>query len=492
MSELIKLEGILKRFPGVIALKDINLDIGHGESVAIVGENGAGKSTLIKVLSGAYQPDSGSITVDGQTFKKLTPAQSIAVGVAVIYQELNYLNYLTIAENIFLGSLPKKLGLVDYAKLKENSAGIQKLIGLDHLDPFTPVSELSVAEKQLIEIARAYSRNAKLIIMDEPTSALNEDETEKLFDVIHSLVENGKSVIYVSHKLEEINSVASRVIVMRDGEKVFEGPLPDTQRPEIIKHMVGHSIENLYPVEKKQTGDEVLTVKDFCSNKLQNVTLNVRKNEIVGIYGLMGSGMTDFPLELFSGKMTSGSVTVDKKEVVLKNPDDSIKAGLALVPGERKTEGIITLQSVCANISVVTLDKWKNGPLISRHKEEEVANKWVEDLSIKTPSIHTDVGSLSGGNQQKVVFAKWAIANPKVFLMIDPTKGVDVGAKVDIYKEMEALCSQGCGILVACSELPELLGIANRVYVMHEGKIVAEYEGDRLTKDNVVKSAIGE
>ena len=487
------MKGIVKEFPGVTALRSVDLSVDKGEVLAVIGENGAGKSTLIKIIAGAYSATKGTMYFDGKEIKNLNPEMAIKLGVAVIYQELNYLGFLTVAENIFLGHLPKKRGAVDWTTLRNDSLKIQALVGLGHLDPMTPVEMLSTAEKQLLEIGRAYARNLKLIIMDEPTSALNEEETHRLFDLIANLKEAGKSVIYITHKLDEIYAVASRVVVLRDGETVYEGMLSDTPKEAIIRYMVGREISDMYPIEMRPLGEPVLEVENLNNSKIHDVSLNVRQGEIVGLYGLMGCGASEIGKTVFGAmRCRSGTIKVGGKEVRIQGPVDAIHSGIAYVPSERKTEGLAINQSVKANFSMVTLGSYRTGPFISEKKETEGINYWVKQLNIKTPSVHTIAESLSGGNQQKVVFAKWSAAKPRVFIMDDPTKVVDVGAKVEIYKAIEALSNQGCGTLVIGSELPELIGICDRIYVVHEGRITGECVGDEITQENIIKYAIGE
>jgi len=492
-NSLLIMKGIVKEFPGVKALQNVDFEINKGEVVAVIGENGAGKSTLIKIIAGAYTPTKGEIYFEGKKVEKQSPQAAISRGIAVIYQELNYLNYLSLAENIFLGHLPRKRNRIDWKTLKKKSMEIQKLVGLDHLDPFTPVEKLSTAEKQLLEIARSYARNLKLIIMDEPTSALNEEETQKLFGLIDQLKKSGKSVIYITHKLDEIYAVASRAVVMRDGQVVYKGLLSESPKEVIIHHMVGREISDMYPIEPREITDKVLEVSNLNSDKLKDVSFYVRKGEIVGLYGLIGCGSSEIVRSIFGAlKTKSCEIKVNGQQQSIHSPVDAIKAGLSYVPSERKTEGLILMHSVRSNFSIATLGQYRKGLFLSEKKESEAANRWIKQLNIKTPSVETIVESLSGGNQQKVVFAKWCAKDPSVFIMDEPTKGVDVGAKIEIYKAMEAQCKKGCGVLVVGSELPELIGICDRIYVVYNGTINGEFTGDEITQKNIIKCAIGE
>lgn len=493
MKETLRLERIVKKFPGVVALDHVNLKLAAGEVLALAGENGAGKSTLIKIISGAYQADEGDIYFNGTKMGKYTPKEAIDKGIAVIYQELSYMQYMSIAENIFLGNLPKEKGCIDYKKLGENSRKVQEEVGLGHLDPFTKVQFLSTAEKQLLEIARAYARNANVLILDEPTSALNEEETKILFDIVRNLQKEGKSVIYISHKLDEIFEICTDIQIMRDGKKVYEGKMDSISKDQIISEMVGRNIDDMYPVSERTIGDKVIEIKNLNYKFLKDISLAVRQGEIVGLYGLMGSGCSETLEALFGARKADfEEYLIDGKEVQISSPADAIRAGLAYTPGERKTEGLILVQSVMENISTVTLKNYRKGPFLNLRKERTIADRWIKTLNIKTPSPDTPVSSLSGGNQQKVILSKWLDNNPKLFLLNEPTKGIDVGAKVEIYKQIEDICKRKCGVLLVTSDLPELLGICDRVYILHEGVLVKEIDKNEMTKENVLKYALGE
>lgn len=490
---LLEMRGITKRFPGVVALNNVSLTIHSGEVLAVVGENGAGKSTLIKIMSGAYQQDEGQVLFEGHDEGKLIPARALELGITAIYQELTNVKGMSIAENIYLGSQPRKGAFIDYKKLYAQSRDIQNEVGLGYLSPETLLGKLSTAEQQLVEIGRAYSKTLKVIIMDEPTSALNQEETEKLFAIIRKLRDMGKGIIYISHKLDEVFEIADRVQVLRNGESIYEGAIADTDRESIINSMCGRELKDMYPVSKRELGDVVFEVKNLSDGFLDNVSLNVRKHEIVGLYGLMGSGCSEI-LECAFGKRRckTGQFFVNGEEVKIQQPQDAMSAGIAYVPAERKREGLIIGHSVLNNLTIVTLKDFVGRFFLNLKKERKTATGWVENYRIKTPSLNTRVSSLSGGNQQKIVISKWVAMKPKVFMLNDPTKGIDVGAKVEIYKDVERLCKAGCSVLYVAAELPELLGIADRVYVLHEGKLVGEFTGDEITQKNIVKSAIGE
>lgn len=491
---LLKLEAITKQFPGVKALDSVDLDVRFGEVHAIVGENGAGKSTLIKIVSGAYTNDSGTIEFDGEKIGALTPHISLEKGISVIYQELSYLPTMSIAENIYIGRHHKKKNrTVDYKALFENSRRMQALVGLEHYPPSTEVRMLSTAEKQLIEIARAQVRDMKLLILDEPTSALNEEEIHRLFAIIHKLRAQGCGVIYITHKMDEIFKIADRVTVMRDGRRILTEDMANISRADIIKAMVGREIREFYPISPHGVGDVLLEIENLSSGILKDVSFRAHKGEILGFYGLMGCG-SERAMECVFGKvpMEKGVIKVDGKRVKVRSPRDAIRHKIAYAPGERKTEGLMLIQPVRVNISCVTLSKVKKNGLLNLKLERSMASRWIKQLRIKTPSPEMPISSLSGGNQQKVVLAKWMENQPRVFLLNEPTKGVDVGAKTEIYMQMEEICRNGATVVFITSDLPELLAISDRVYVFHEGTITGEIVRKDLTQENVAKKAIGE
>ncbi len=490
---LLEMKGITKRFPGVIALNNVDLKVNSGEVLAIVGENGAGKSTRIKIMSGAYQQDEGQVFFEGKDEGKMVPAHALQLGITAIYQELTNVKGLSIAENIYLGAQPLKKGFIDYKKLYADSARIQEEVGLGYLHPSTLLGKLSTAEQQLVEIGRAYSKNLKVIIMDEPTSALNQEETDKLMDIIRKLRAEGKGIIYISHKLDEVFTIADRVQVLRNGESIYTGDIKETTRDQIVTSMCGRELKDMYPVGKRELGNVVFEIKNLNDGFLKDVQINVRKHEIVGLYGLMGSGCSEILQCAFGAKhYDTGEFYVEGTKIDIHQPRDAQRAGLAYVPAERKREGLILAHPVLNNLTIVTLKDFVKGLFINLKEERKTAQKWINNYRIKTPSLDTPASSLSGGNQQKIVISKWVATKPKVFMLNDPTKGIDVGAKVEIYKDIEALCKLGCGVIYVAAELPELLGIADRVYVIHEGQVVAEYEGEEITQKNIVKSAIGE
>jgi ABC-type sugar transport system ATPase subunit len=491
----LKMEGIYKEFPGVVAVNMVDLEVRHGEVLALIGENGAGKSTMIKILSGAYSCDKGTIYVDGKEMGRYTPKQAIDSGISVIYQELNYLNYMSVAENIFIGNIPlkKKSRLVDYAELKRRSIEVQKMVGLEHIDPMTTMGQLSVSEKQLVEIGRAYARNVKILVMDEPTSALNDRECEKLFQLIDMLKKQGKAIIYISHKLDEVVRVSDRIQVMRDGRSVGVKNANDITKNEMVNMMVGRTITEMYPISKREIGEPLLEVRGMTNHFLKDVSFTLHKGEILGLFGLMGAGCDEIVRTLFGlMPLSSGEIFVDGKKVAIKSSKDAIKNGMAYVPSERKTEGLILMQSVKANIVLLQIDKLMKNFTVDKNRETELALEWSKKLNVKAPGIDTITESLSGGNQQKVVLAKWMLNKPKILILNEPTKGIDVGAKVEIYKLIEDFCKQGLGVIMVSSEMAEVMFTSDRVHVVYNGEIRAEFTKEEVTQEKILQRAMGE
>lgn len=490
---ILQMKKIVKQYPGVLALDQVDLEIKKSEVLAVIGENGAGKSTMMKVLSGAISMDSGEILLSGQTVPPDSiPKERMDLGIAIIYQELNYINEMTIAENLFIGSVPLKgpMKRVDYQKMKEESAELLCSFNLDY-DPFTLMKNLTVAEKQIIEILRAVSKDVKVLIMDEPTSSLNEVETKRLFDFIEDLKKNGVSIIYISHKLEEIFAIADRVQVMRDGKRVDVLEVGKTTTSKLVELMVGRSIVDMYPKEDTNITDEVLRVEKLSSGIARNVSFNVRKGEVLGFFGLVGSGRVE-TVEGLLGLKTSSSerIIIDGEDVEIKNPIDGKRQGIAYIPSDRKQDGLVLINSVKNNLTLTQVDELGRGFSMDSKKENEYCEKWIGKLGIKTPSKDTIIGSLSGGNQQKVVIAKWLLINPKVLIMNDPTRGIDVGAKVEIYKVMEELCREGISIIMVSSELPEVMGITDRMMVFADGGVVGEFKRSEYDQNKILHMAV--
>ena len=487
---VLEASGVCKSFPGVKALTDVSITLHRGEVVALLGENGAGKSTLIKVLSGIYQPDAGEIRMDGQSVRFGLPLQARDAGIGVIHQELNYVPTISIAENIFMGKLPKKHGFVDYRTMYAESSRILKKVGLE-LDPRIQISACAVAQKQLIEIAKVLSADARVLILDEPTSALNDVETNYLFDLIRRASEAGIAILYISHKLEELFAIADRVVVLRDGCVTGELNIRNTNKNELIARMVGRELTDLFPKTSNPIGDVALEVDHLTTEAFQDVSFKTHRGEIFGIYGLMGSGHQEIGAALF-GQIdhSAGSIRVCGKEIRIRQPMDAINNGLAYVPAERKTEGLVLNQSVEVNIASARYSRER--PFwLRRKKDAQSAQKWIEQLRIKTPSRDTVTESLSGGNQQKVILGKWLELSPDVFILNEPTRGIDVGSKSEIYRILNDLCADGKCVIIITSEMPELLSMSDEIMVMFEGRVSGYLKGSEATQEDVVRLAIG-
>ena len=492
MDKILEMHNIRKEFPGVKALDDVDLELMRGEILALLGENGAGKSTLMKILAGAIVADGGQIILEGENIQTKSPFEMLAKGISVVYQELNYLDDLTIAENIFIGNLPKtKFGAVDYKKLKMETRKLLELVGLEK-DPMMEVGCLSIAEKQIMEIAKALSKDSKVLVMDEPTSALNETEANHLFVLLKNFVKKGNSVIYISHKMEEIFEISNRVQVLRDGKNIGTRITQECSVAELVNMMVGRSISNMYPKKETLAGDVVLEIKDVSSACVRDVSFQVKAGEIVGMFGLLGSGRTEIVECLFGKRCVSnGEVYIDGEHVKIKNPASAIKAGIAYLPRERKSDGLLMLQDVKKNMTVVYQKKLRKLLQIDFKEEKRLSKLWVEKLNIKTPGINTPVESLSGGNQQKVAISKWLMNGPKILILNEPTRGIDVGAKVEIYKLIEELCENGMAIILISSETPEIMGISDRILVVHEGTITGEIKRKEFDQERIMHLAIG-
>ena len=487
---VLEASGVCKSFPGVKALTDVSITLHRGEVVALLGENGAGKSTLIKVLSGIYQPDAGEIRMDGKPVHFDLPLQARDAGIGVIHQELNYVPTISIAENIFMGKLPKKHGFVDYRTMYAESSRILKKVGLE-LDPRIQISACAVAQKQLIEIAKVLSADARVLILDEPTSALNDVETNYLFDLIRRASEAGIAILYISHKLEELFAIADRVVVLRDGCVTGELNIRNTNKNELIARMVGRELTDLFPKTSNPIGDVALEVDHLTTEAFQDVSFKTHRGEIFGIYGLMGSGHQEIGAALF-GQIdhSAGSIRVCGKEIRIRQPMDAINNGLAYVPAERKTEGLVLNQSVEVNIASARYSRER--PFwLRRKKDAQSAQKWIEQLRIKTHSRDTVTESLSGGNQQKVILGKWLELSPDVFILNEPTRGIDVGSKSEIYRILNDLCADGKCVIIITSEMPELLSMSDEIMVMFEGRVSGYLKGSEATQEDVVRLAIG-
>ena len=488
---VLKMEKITKQFPGVLALDNVSIDLKKGEVLGILGENGAGKSTLIKILAGNYIKDDGEIFIDGQKFEINNPGEAMASGIRVIYQELNTLNNLTVAENIFIGEQLVKTGLkiVDWKSMVKKSKIILESLNVD-LNPKAVMEDLSVSEKQVVEIAKALSKEAKILVMDEPTAALSEDDTKSLFRIIGTLKEKGVSIIYISHRLKEIFEITDRVTVLRDGKKVKTLVTGETNANELVSLMVGRDIKEMYPKREVPITEVVMEVKEMNAEGLKDISFELRKGEILGIFGLLGSGRTSLVKALFGANpIISGEIFIKGEKVSMKSPRKARDNKIGLVPLDRKIEGLALALGVKENITLANINELGKSFLINKRIEARKAEKWVNDLNIKTPGIDTEVNSLSGGNQQKVVLARWLESGSEVIILNEPTRGIDVGAKIEIYKLMQDLCEKGAAIIMVSSELPEILSIADRILVMSKGRFTEEYSKKEATEEKLLVAA---
>jgi len=492
---VLEVRGVSKRFPGVLALDKVSLSLGKGEIVAVLGENGAGKSTLMKILAGVQRADSGQVQMDGADVRIHSVEDALNHGVALIHQELNLADNLDVGANIFLGREPRRMGgLIDKRRIEAEASNYLKQVGLD-IDPNLLVSRLTIGRQQMVEIAKALSVDARVLIMDEPTSSLSQSEADQLFIVIKELARRGVSIVYISHRLGEVKTLADRVVVLRDGKNAGELQRDEISHDTMVHLMVGRDVSQFYPHEPHEPGEKVLEVRDLATpaHPTQRLSFSLRQGEIVGVSGLVGAGRTELLQTLFGvTPALSGQVLVDSKECQIKSPIEAIEAGLALVPEDRKQQGLILDMAIRENLSLATLVRDQKNGFLNHAKELEISAKMVKDLNVKTPSDEQIVRLLSGGNQQKVVLGKWLAQNPKILLLDEPTRGIDVGAKAEIYALMETLVKTGVAILFVSSEMEEILGMSDRTLVMHEGRITGELQRSELSEEAVMRLATGQ
>lgn len=496
---ILTLDDINKRFPGVHALKDVRFDMRAGEVHALLGENGAGKSTLIKIISGVHKPDTGVTKLDGQVMRFNSPRDAQKEGIATIYQELGLYPELTVAENIFMGHAPKrKIGpieVIDWQRMEERAYELLDELNIHDLDVERKIGTLNVGNRQRVEIAKALSLDARILIMDEPTAALTEADVERLFNIVRLLRDRGVGIVYISHRLNEVFELADRVTVLRDGEYVGTQDVSDTTEPQLISMMVGRTIDNLFPKMDAEIKDVVLEVKNLTHEPLtKNVSFDVRAGEIVGIAGLVGSGRSEMAQVIFGvTPAQSGDIYINGQKVMIKHPQDAVKHGIAYVPEDRGLQGLIKAMTIRENSSMAILDKISQHTFINREEEKEVAHNAIDQLSIRAYGIEQVVNKLSGGNQQKVVVSKWLASNPRVLIMDEPTRGIDVGAKSEIHRLMSQLAAeQGLAILMISSELPEIMGMSDRILVMRGGRIVAAFNREEATQEKIATAMMSD
>lgn len=487
----LRVENINKSFPGVKALDDVSFQVKKGTLHAICGENGAGKSTLMKIINGIYKPDSGSIYIDGKEVQIHNPIEARSLGVSMIFQELNYMPELSIEESLFVGNWPKsKYKTVDWKTIRKKTIELMEKEGLSY-KPETKLKDLSVSDIQMLEILKAISYNSEIIIMDEPTSAITQREVEVLFQKINELKDRGTAIVYISHKMDEIFRIADEITVFRDGTVVDSRPVKEYDMDTIIAQMVGRKMEETYPKEIIEIGDKVLEVENLSSHrKFEGVSFDLKEGEIIGFAGLMGAGRTEVMRAIFGlDSFESGTVKIRGNRVTIKNPSDSIKNKMVMLSEDRRRFGIIPVRSIRENVSIASLKQFiYNGRL---HKDEEIntVSEYCNRMNVKAPNIETRIESLSGGNQQKVVLSKWMVRNPDIMILDEPTRGIDVGAKYEIYKLMVEFTKENKGLIMVSSELPELIGMCDRIYVMAKGKIQGMLTRDQFTQEKIMEFA---
>lgn len=499
MDSLLTVDRITKKFPGVIALEDVCLSIEAGKVTALIGENGAGKSTLMKILSGVYQDFEGEIGWKGHVVKFSGPKDAQQQGIAMIHQELNLIPYLTITENIFLGrELLSQYGMLDRNRMRRKTQELLDKLKLK-VNPDAKIARLKVGQQQIVEIAKALLTDAQLIIMDEPTSAITGSEVEVLFEIIADLKKENKAIVYVSHKLDELFRIADNYVVLRDGKTIEAGQMKGMSQDLLIQKMVGRKIDILRRGAPVNDALPILEVEGLSLKNparlseylLKNISFKVKKGEIVGIFGLMGAGRTELMETIFGlHKSYEGKIAVDGKPAKISTPADAIASGLALVPEDRKMDGLVLGLDVTSNISLTTLADLETLGTLSDTRESALAHKYIDELRIKTPSGRQQAKNLSGGNQQKIVLAKWLATKPKLLLLDEPTRGIDINAKNEIYKLILKLAEEGLGIVVVSSELPEIMAISDRILVMAEGVLTAEIAIDQASEDSILRAAI--
>ena len=498
-APLLRLRDINKHFPGVHALKNVHFDVRRGEIHALIGENGAGKSTMIKIVSGVYQPETGEIQLDGQRVHFANPREAQRAGIATIYQELGLYPELSVAENIFMGHAPTRnrgfFQTIDWERMEQGAEALLAELNIYNLDVQAKVGTLNVGNRQRVEIAKALSLDARILIMDEPTAALAESDVEQLFSIVRLLRERGVSIIYISHRLNEVFELADRVTVLRDGEYIGAKDVDDTSESELISMMVGRTIENLFPKQKAAIGDVVLEVRNLNRPPLtRDISFTVRAGEIVGLAGLVGSGRSETAQVIFGVlPAESGAILLNGEPVEIHRPSEAVQHGIGYVPEDRGHQGLVREMTLRENNSMAVLESVSRNTFVNRAMERRLANHSIRQLSIRATGPEQIVNKLSGGNQQKVVVSKWLASNPKLLIMDEPTRGVDVGAKSEIHRLMSQLAAEeGLAILMISSELPEILGMSDRILVMREGHLVGEFTRAEATQELIAHAMMSE
>ena len=492
-TPVLSLAKVTKTFPGVRALSEVSIDLYPGKVTALVGENGAGKSTVVKTLTGIYQPDGGAILVDGAPVQFPAPQSAENAGVTAIHQETVLFDELSVAENIFLGHAPKgSFGLIDTRAMFTGAKEILDGLGAN-IDPNATLKELGTANKHLVAIARALSIDARVVIMDEPTAALSHAEIEELYELVDGLKAQGKAILFISHKFDEIFRIADNYTVFRDGQLIGDGAISDVNEAELVKMMVGRDVSQIFPERDRNLGADVLTVSGYDHpTEFANIGFTLRRGEILGFYGLVGAGRSEFMQALFGAtKPIAGSVRVDGAEATIRSPADAVSHGIVYVPEDRGQQGAIVDLPIFQNVTLPSLKQTSHKGFLKMAEEFKLAREYTERLDLRAASLDTNVGSLSGGNQQKVVIAKWLATNPKVIILDEPTKGIDIGSKAAVHEFMAELAGQGLAVIMVSSEIPEIVGMSDRVIVMREGRIAAELDRQDISPEILVGHAAG-
>ena len=492
-SPVVSMDMITKTFPGVKALDEVSLDLYAGQVTALVGENGAGKSTTVKILTGIYRPDGGTIRIDGEPVSLATPNDASNAGITAIHQETVLFDELSVAENIYIGHAPRtRLGLIDNAEMHRAAANLLTEIGAP-FSSHTQLRDLGIANKHLVAIARALSVDARVVIMDEPTAALSHKEIEELYELVETLKSQGKAILFISHKFDEIFRIADRFTVFRDGAFVSDGMIADIDEDALVTMMVGRSVDQIFPSRKHDVGDEVLKVVGYAHpTEFADITFSLNRGEILGFYGLVGAGRSEFMQSLFGiTKPSKGVCRINGNISVIRSPADAVKNGIVYVPEDRGKQGAIIGLPIFQNITLPSLGRTSRNGFLRLAEEFKLAREYSERLDLRAASLDQDVGNLSGGNQQKVVIAKWLATQPQVIILDEPTKGIDIGSKAAVHEFMAELAAQGLSVIMVSSEIPEVIGMSDRVIVMRDGLIAAELAGNELTPETLVRHAAG-
>ncbi|MEM9640144.1 MAG: sugar ABC transporter ATP-binding protein [Pseudomonadota bacterium] len=490
---VMRLSGITKTFPGVKALSDVALELYPGQVTALVGENGAGKSTIVKVLTGIYQADAGRIEIDGVARRFATAQDATRAGITAIHQETVLFDELSVAENIFIGHAPRtRFGLIDWLKMRQRAAEILERIGAN-FDPQVPLKDLGIANKHLVAIARALSVDARVVIMDEPTASLSQTEIEELYELVERLKSEDRAVLFISHKFDEVFRIADRYAVFRDGQHVGAGLISDIGEDDLVRMMVGRPVDQVFPKSRHEVGDILLRVRGYSHpTEFDDIDFDLRIGEIIGFYGLVGAGRSELMQAIFGiTRPSAGSIEIDGQAISIRSPNDATRAGIVYVPEDRGKQGTVIGLPIFQNVTLPSLERTSHAGFLQLANEFSLARDYTERLDLRAASLDQDVGTLSGGNQQKVVIAKWLATKPRVIILDEPTKGIDIGSKAAVHAFMSQLAAQGLAVIMVSSEIPEILGMSDRVVVMREGLIAAQLSGKDVTPESLVRHAAG-